>query len=48
MLAPVLLLGMLAAFSAGAGPASDFTNAAAAQVLDPAQSAAVVLGRPAP
>ncbi|MBY0343623.1 MAG: monovalent cation/H+ antiporter subunit D [Sphingomonadales bacterium] len=48
MLAPVLLLGLLAALSAGAGPASDFTNAAAAQVLDPAQSAAVVLGRPAP
>jgi multicomponent K+:H+ antiporter subunit D len=47
MMAPVLLLGLLAALSAGAGAASDYTRAAAQQVLDPAASAAAVLGRPA-
>jgi multicomponent K+:H+ antiporter subunit D len=41
--APVLALALLAAVSAGAGWASAYADAAAAQVLDPAQSAAVVL-----
>jgi multicomponent K+:H+ antiporter subunit D len=42
--APALALACLAALSAGAGAASDYANAAAAQVLAPAQSAAAVLG----
>jgi multicomponent K+:H+ antiporter subunit D len=41
--APVLALVLLAGLSAGAGWASAYADAAAAQVLDPAQSAAVVL-----
>ncbi len=41
--APVLALVLLAALSVGAGWASAYANAAAAQVLDPAQTAAVVL-----
>jgi len=43
LLAPALALALLAALSAGAGWASAYTSAAAAQVLDPAQSARVVL-----
>lgn len=43
--APIIALVLLAVLSAGAGWASGYANAAAAQVLDPAQSAAVVLGR---
>ena len=41
--APVLALALLAALTAGAGWASAYASAAAAQVLDPAQSARVVL-----
>jgi len=41
--APVIALVLLGALSAGAGWASAYANAAAAQVLDPARSAAVVL-----
>ncbi|TAD81285.1 MAG: monovalent cation/H+ antiporter subunit D [Sphingomonadales bacterium] len=41
--APLLALALLAALSAGAGGASGYANAAAAQVLDPAQSARAVL-----
>ncbi len=43
LVAPALTLGLLAALSAGAGPVSGFAAAAAAQVLDPAASAAAVL-----
>ncbi len=43
LVAPALALALLAALSAGAGPASAYADAAAAQVLDPAQSAAAVL-----
>mgnify|MGYP002778222668 CR=1 FL=1 len=43
LLAPALALALLAALSAGAGPVSAYADAAAAQVLDPAQSAAAVL-----
>jgi multicomponent K+:H+ antiporter subunit D len=43
MAAPIIALALLAALSAGAGWASAYADAAAAQVLDPAQSAAVVL-----
>lgn len=46
--APVIALLLLAALSAGAGWASAYANAAAAQVLDPTLSAAVVLGEAAP
>ncbi len=42
--APVLALALLAALSAGAGWASAYADAAAAQVLDPALSARAVLG----
>ena len=48
MAAPIMALALLAALSAGAGWASAYADAAAAQVLDPTQSAAVVLGRGAP
>ena len=41
--APIIALALLAALSAGAGWASAYANAAAAQVLDPALSAAAVL-----
>ena len=41
--APIITLALLAALSAGAGWASAYANAAAVQVLDPAQSAAAVL-----
>ncbi|MDP5103889.1 MAG: monovalent cation/H+ antiporter subunit D [Erythrobacter sp.] len=41
--APVIALALLAMLSAGAGWASAYANAAAAQVLDPAQSARAVL-----
>ncbi|MFO6446386.1 monovalent cation/H+ antiporter subunit D [Erythrobacter sp. NE805] len=44
LLAPALALALLAALSAGAGPASAYAGAAAAQVLDPAASARAVLG----
>ncbi len=43
MLAPALALVLLAGLSAGAGWATAYTSAAAAQVLDPAESARVVL-----
>ncbi|MFM7377764.1 MAG: monovalent cation/H+ antiporter subunit D [Erythrobacter sp.] len=43
LLAPALALACLAALSAGAGAASAYADAAAAQVLEPAQSAAAVL-----
>jgi multicomponent K+:H+ antiporter subunit D len=43
LIAPTLALALLAALSAGAGWATDYTAAAAAQVLDPAESARVVL-----
>lgn len=42
--APVIVLALLAVLSAGAGWASAYANAAAAQVLDPAASARAVLG----
>jgi multicomponent K+:H+ antiporter subunit D len=45
--APLIALLLLAALSAGAGWASAYANAAAAQVLDPTLSAAVVLGEAA-
>ncbi len=48
LIAPALALALLAALSAGAGWASGYANAAAAQVLDPARSAAVVLKERAP
>jgi multicomponent K+:H+ antiporter subunit D len=44
LVAPGLALACLAALSAGAGWASAYADAAAAQVLAPAQSAAAVLG----
>jgi len=43
LLAPALALALLAALSVGAGRASDYTAAAATQLLDPARSAAAVL-----
>lgn len=45
--APVAALLLLAALSAGAGPATAYADAAAAQVLDPATIARVVLAEPA-
>jgi len=48
LVAPALALACLAALSVGAGSASAFADAAAAQVLSPAESAAPVLGSPAP
>jgi multicomponent K+:H+ antiporter subunit D len=42
--APLLALALLAVLSAGAGWASAYADAAAAQVLNPAQSARAVLG----
>ena len=44
MIAPALAIAALAALSAGAGAVSAYTDAAAAQVLAPAESAAAVLG----
>jgi multicomponent K+:H+ antiporter subunit D len=44
MAAPVIALALLAALSVGAGWASAYADAAAAQVLDPAASASAVLG----
>ena len=44
LVAPAIALALLAALSAGAGWASAYANAAAAQVLDPALSARAVLG----
>ncbi|HSF11824.1 MAG TPA: monovalent cation/H+ antiporter subunit D [Erythrobacter sp.] len=46
--APVIALALLAALSAGAGWASAYADAAAAQVLDPAIAARAVLGERAP
>ena len=46
--APALGLALIAALSVGAGWASAYATAAAAQVLDPAQTAAVVLKESAP
>jgi multicomponent K+:H+ antiporter subunit D len=46
--AAVIALALLAALSAGAGWASAYANAAAAQVLDPAIAARAVLGERAP
>lgn len=46
--APALALALLAALSAGAGGAVAYANAAAVQVLEPAQTAAVVLQEGAP
>jgi multicomponent K+:H+ antiporter subunit D len=46
--APIIALALLAALSAGAGWASAYANAAAAQVLDPAQSARAVMTEPWP
>lgn len=43
-IAPAAALALLAALSAGAGRASAYADAAAAQVLDPAQSVRAVLG----
>ncbi len=48
LIAPVLALACLAALSLGAGWASAYAEAAAAQVLAPATSAAAVLGSAAP
>jgi multicomponent K+:H+ antiporter subunit D len=48
MAAPIIALALLPALSAGAGWVSAYANAAAAQLLDPAQSAAVVLQDPPP
>ncbi len=42
--APMIALALLAALAVGAGWASSFAEAAAAQVLDPAQAARAVLG----
>ena len=42
--APVIAIALLAALSAGAGPATEYGRAAAAQVLDPAATARAVLG----
>jgi len=44
MAAAIGALALLAALSAGAGRASAYAEAAAAQVLDPAIAAAAVLG----
>lgn len=44
LVAPALALALLAGLSAGAGWASAYAAAAAAQVLDPAAGAQVVLG----
>ncbi|MBA3862888.1 MAG: monovalent cation/H+ antiporter subunit D [Erythrobacter sp.] len=44
LVAPAIALALLAALSAGAGWASAYANAAAAQVLDPALSVRAVLG----
>ncbi|WP_086737183.1 monovalent cation/H+ antiporter subunit D [Erythrobacter colymbi] len=44
MIAPALAIAALAALSAGAGVVSAYTDAAAAQVLTPVESAAAVLG----
>lgn len=43
LIAPALALALLAAWSAGAGWASGYATAAAAQVLDPARAAGAVL-----
>ncbi len=48
MIAPAIALALLAALSAGAGWAGAYADAAAAQVLDPALSAAVVLAEAKP
>jgi multicomponent K+:H+ antiporter subunit D len=48
LIAPALALALLAAWSAGAGWASAYAGTAAAQVLDPAQSARAVLEAAAP
>jgi multicomponent K+:H+ antiporter subunit D len=48
LVGPVIALALLAALSAKAGWASAYTDATAAQVLDPAQSARVVLKDAAP
>lgn len=45
LVAPAAALVLLAALAAGAGTVSAYADAAAAQVLDPAQSAAAVLGK---
>ncbi|MBU7579449.1 MAG: monovalent cation/H+ antiporter subunit D [Porphyrobacter sp.] len=48
LIAPALLLSLLAALAAGAGPATAYTAAAAAQIFDaPASAAAVLTGEPA-
>ncbi len=44
LVAPALALAVLAALAAAAGPVTAFTGAAAAQLLDPATTARVVLG----
>jgi multicomponent K+:H+ antiporter subunit D len=44
MIAPAIALALLAALSAGAGPATAYGDAAAAQVLDRAAAARAVLG----
>ena len=46
--APIIALVLLAALSAGAGWATAYADAAAAQVLDPAVAARAVLGEAAP
>ena len=46
--APIIALLLLAALSVGAGRATAYANAAAAQVLDPSLSATVVLAETAP
>jgi len=46
MIAPVIAIFLLAAWSTGAGWAIMFTEAAAAQILDPAVTARAVLGGP--
>lgn len=48
LIAPTLALALLAALSAGAGWATAYTSAAAAQVMGPAESARVVLTEPGP
>ncbi len=48
MAAPIIALALLTALSAGAGWASAYADAAAAQVLDPAATASAVLGEGAP
>jgi len=44
MVAPIIAIGLLAALSAGAGWATDYSAAAAAQILDAATTARAVLG----